>query len=326
MDSGFITSIKRSQNLKSKVFFLFKLIVALSLLFYLFTYVQLKNVVETISNSNVSLLLTSLVLLVPNIYLQYLKWRMTCKQLLGENRKRNTFLSLFYGFPPAVFTPGRTGEYIGRGLAFKDRPFMEIILATFVDKFFNVLVTITFGIISSILFMKVYYQTNNFISLPLLIVFSMIVIFAIVIIFSNKDWLYNLTTPLHRFKLLKGIEEKLLILKKLDSGFAIKMFLVSLLFFLCYLLQFMILMIAFSHHYEVWKYFWAANLIMFAKSILSPISISELGIREGASVFFLTKMGESSSTALNASLILFFINIIIPSVIGIFLLFVKNDD
>jgi len=65
---------------------------------------------------------------------------------------------------------------------------------------------------------------------------------------------------------------------------------------------------------------------MFAKTILSPLSFSELGVREGASIFFLTQMGESSSTALNASLSLFIINIIVPSLIGLFLLFVKNDD
>jgi uncharacterized membrane protein YbhN (UPF0104 family) len=65
---------------------------------------------------------------------------------------------------------------------------------------------------------------------------------------------------------------------------------------------------------------------MFTKSILSPITFGELGIREGAAIFFLTQMGELSSTALNASLALFFINIIIPSLIGLSLLFLKNDE
>jgi len=64
---------------------------------------------------------------------------------------------------------------------------------------------------------------------------------------------------------------------------------------------------------------------MFVKTIIPPISLGELGIREGASVFFISKMGEVSSVGFNASIFLFIINLLIPALIGVGMFLRKND-
>ena len=58
---------------------------------------------------------------------------------------------------------------------------------------------------------------------------------------------------------------------------------------------------------------------MFSKIII-PISFGDLGIREGAAIFFLGRVNVLKIHAFNASLLLFVINILIPSVVGIFLI------
>ena len=65
---------------------------------------------------------------------------------------------------------------------------------------------------------------------------------------------------------------------------------------------------------------------MFTKTIIPPISFGELGIREGASVFFITKMGETASVGFNSSIFLFMINLVIPAVIGVGMFLRKNDN
>ena len=313
-------------NIKTRVYFTLKLLVAISLLVYLFYFVELGNIVSTFLSSNVLLLAFSAALLVPNLYLQYWKWKITCDKLIGETSRSKIILSLFYGFPAAVFTPARAGEYFGRGLAFKDYRISEIIVATVADKLFTILVTSVIGSIGTILFINRYYQSSIYISLPLMIAFFVLAAIAITFIFPDKEWFYKFFSPLLKFKLFSKIGERLLILKNLDRDFAFKMISISTLFFFCYLLQFVILLAAFANHIELGKFFLEEEVILFAKTILSPISLSELGVREGASIFFLTQMGETSSTALNASLSLFVINIIVPALVGLFLLFVKNDD
>ncbi len=134
---------------KQKIFFFLKVIITASLLIYLFSYVQLNNIIETFTKANSQLILLSLILLIPNLYLQYWKWQVTCRQFFGEQSKRKLLLSLFYGFPAAVFTPARTGEYIGRGLMFKEYSFSDIVLAIFIDKFFTILITFLIGTVGS---------------------------------------------------------------------------------------------------------------------------------------------------------------------------------
>jgi hypothetical protein len=65
-------------------------------------------------------------------------------------------------------------------------------------------------------------------------------------------------------------------------------------------------------------------IVLFVKSVILPISIGDLGIRESASVFFYGQMGIPAAAALNASLCIFAVNIVFPSLMGIIVLFLSN--
>jgi uncharacterized membrane protein YbhN (UPF0104 family) len=65
--------------------------------------------------------------------------------------------------------------------------------------------------------------------------------------------------------------------------------------------------------------FVATCSMMLVKSLL-PISLSDLGIREASTIFFFSPFGVSQAAALNASLLLFFINVFLPGVGGAFFL------
>jgi len=47
---------------------------------------------------------------------------------------------------------------------------------------------------------------------------------------------------------------------------------------------------------------------------------------EGASVYFLTQMGETASVGFNSSIFLFIINLLIPALIGVGMFLRKNDN
>lgn len=313
-------------NNKAKIYFAIKIILAGLLIYYLISNVDFKNLLSTFLEANYFLLSACLALLIPNILLQYWKWELTCNKILGVTARRKIFMSLFYGFPAAVFTPGRAGEYFGRGLAFKDKNLSEVILATAVDKFFTIIVTFISGSISMIFFIDRYFETSIYAPLPLTISFFLFIVLGLAYLFSDKERFFNSASFLLRYKTFIKIRKKLLILKSLDRKYAYKMLFVSFLFFMCYILQFTLLLMAFSNQENLIIYFWTALVIMFAKSIFAPISFSEIGVREGAAIYFLAQIGESSSVALNSSLSLFAINIIIPSLIGLILLFIRTDD
>ena len=285
---------------KTTMIIITKILIAGGLLFFLIQWVEYDKIVYALSNANLYIIAVVLLLGIINIYLQYAKWNLTSRAVLRVNDKLKSIHSLFYGFSAGIITPLRIGEYFGRGIEFKDRSLLQVTLATLVDKFFP-LIIVAF----------------------IIIIFTLFYIF-ILLILSNKFWDTVLFSRNKSSQKLKTFFYRLEVFQNLDKKYFYKMFLISFLFYSCFLIQYGLLVTAFSNHYNFLNYLWAANLIMFTKTIIPPVSMGELGIREGASVYFLTQMGESASVAFNASILLFIINLLIPALIGVGLFFRKN--
>jgi uncharacterized membrane protein YbhN (UPF0104 family) len=303
-----------------------KVIIALGLLIYLIYAVNLKEILTAIKQANVYLIVTAFLLSAVNIYLQFYKWKITANVVLQENQNSKIWLSLFYGFSAGVFTPARIGEYFGRAIVFKNQSLLQVTIATLLDKLFLLLIVAFLGSISSILFIHYQYHVTFYLTVGLFIlVFALFYLFFWMI-FNDRFWDNFLFTKLRDSIKLHWLFEKIKVFRKLDKKYATNMFAISFLFYLCFLIQYALLVAGFSNHNTYFDYIWAGNLMMFAKTIIPPVSLGELGIREGASVFFITLLGESASVGFNASIFLFFINVLIPSLIGLTLLLKKNDD
>jgi hypothetical protein len=85
-----------------------------------------------------------------------------------------------------------------------------------------------------------------------------------------------------------------------------------------YLSQLVLLINAFSPIKFI-NGFIASAAIMMTKSLL-PISIGDLGIRESIAIFYFNQFDISQAGAFNASMLLFAINLLIPSITGMFLI------
>jgi len=303
-----------------------KIFIAFGLLYYLVSNIRISDIINAINEANFSLILITLALSFVNLYLQFYKWKITASTLLNENSNRKIFYSLFQGFSAAVFTPARIGEYFGRAIAFKDKSLLQITLATLIDKLFPLLIVAFFGSIASILFIHFYYEVSSYLTVSLFIVLFVLFYFIVLLIFNKNFWDNFLFNRIQSTKILSKYFDKISKLKNLDHRYSSKMIFISLLFYLCYLIQYVILVSAFSHNDNFIDYFWAGNLLMFSKTIIPPVSFGELGIREGASVFFIQQFGENASVGFNASIFLFFINVLLPALVGLILIFRKNDD
>lgn len=311
---------------KKLIFFLLKLFIAAGLLWFIVSEIKFSEIVSAIESANAGFLIAAFILTFLNIYLQYIKWKYTCNLLLNENSKGKIFTSLLHGLAAGVFTPARIGEYFGRAIVFKDKPVYKVALATLLDKFFPLLMVAIFGSISSILFLHFEYEVTSFITLSLFIALFTLFYFLIYFLLSERFWDSFIFEKLRKSERLRYFLDKIKEFKNLDRKYFAKMLIISFLFYFCFLVQYALLVAAFSHHFNFFDYLWAGNLIMFAKTIIPPISLGELGIREGASVYFISSLGESASVGFNASIFLFVINVLFPSIIGLFLLIKKSDD
>lgn len=311
---------------KSVLINISKIIIATGIIYYLINYVEYNQIVSAIRDANLSIIFIVFLLGVLNVYLQYSKWRLTCKEVLGVEAKSKILRSLFYGFSAGIITPLRIGEYFGRGIEFKDKSMIQVTIATLVDKFFPLLMVAFLGSISSLLFIYYYFNISIYIVLALFILIFTFFYFLVLLLINNRFWDSFLFSKINSSTKLKPFIEKLKIFESLDRAYFYNMLFISFLFYSCFLIQYALLVIGFSHNSNFMNYIWAGNLIMFAKTIIPPISFGELGIREGASVYFITMMGESASVGFNASIFLFIINLVIPALVGVGMFLKKNGN
>jgi len=328
MDS-IISSVKNyydKRRLKKSAFLVIvKLLIAIGLVSYMVYHVNLKEIATAFAKADYRFIILALLLTLVNISLQYFKWELTCNAILKEYNRKKIFYSLFYGFAAGPFTPARIGEYFGRALEFKDKPMIQVTVATLVDKFFLLITIAFFGSIGSILFLKDYYHVNSYIIFSFFVLIFVLSYFLIMLIINPKLWHNFLTNRMRNSKRFHKLFSEVLLLKELDRKFLTKISLISFLFYSCFVIQFAVLAVGFSQHGNFVNFIWAGNMVMFAKTIIPQISFGDLGIREGASIFFLTKMGQTSSIGFDSGISLFGINVLLPALIGLILLIKKNN-
>jgi uncharacterized membrane protein YbhN (UPF0104 family) len=310
---------------KNRIFFIIRILIAAGLISFLISYLNFSEIYSALEEANYILILLAGSLLVVNVFLQFRKWKLTCKSILEEDNNKTIFTSLLHGFAGGAFTPARIGEYFGRAVVFKEKSLLQVTVATFLDKFFVLIILAFIGSAASILFIHFYYEASVYLTVSLFVVVFALFYLLILLLISPQFWDNFFFNRLRESKKLYKIFGKLRVLKNLDRTYSLKMSLISLLFYFCYIIQFAILVSAFTHSYNYFDYLWSGNLVMFAKTFIPAISFGELGIREGASVFFLGEMGVTESAAFNASIFLFIINVLIPSLIGLVMLFKKNN-
>ena len=154
-----------------------KIIIALGLLIYIISSVNLEEIFIAIKQANLYLIILVFLLSFLNIYLQFYKWKITANVVLQENHNSKIWMSLFYGFSAGIFTPARIGEYFGRAIVFKNKSLLQVTLATLLDKIFLLLIVAFFGSISSILFIHYYYHVTVHLTAALFVVIFRIILF-----------------------------------------------------------------------------------------------------------------------------------------------------
>lgn len=311
---------------KRRLAYLLKLLVAAAVMVMLLKRVNIHELLTAFSSANMYCISIALVLLIPNIYIQYFKWHYLVRLVKPDVSNQETFNSLLAGFTFGFITPGRLGEF-GRAFFIKDCPWVKVLGMALMDKLFSLAVVIFWGAIGLMFFVgrQLYIYT-----LVPIIVFTLITLIVIYSILLRPEIIRSF---LYSLNIILPFREKIKTLMSSLDNFhrtqAMNLLLLSVGFYFIFFLQFYILICAFQPS-PVLPSFLAIASVMIVKSLL-PISFGDLGIRESAAIFFLGRIGVPEATAFNASILLFVINLLIPSIVGLILLlkyrliFQKNE-
>lgn len=311
---------------KEKIFFFIKVLLSLVIIIYFVYKIDFKSAMQIMVLGNHYLIGGAGLLCILNIYLQYSKWRLIVSKCLHINHSSSIFYSLMHGIAIGSFTPARLGEYIGRKIALTHATLFQITALTVIDKLFSLFVTLGFGAAATILYLHFMVGVSSYISLSLLFSFLISVMIAGYLLTHQNLWNSTLIRQIQKISLLKNIAYKLSLIKNLESGVLWRSLGLNVLLYSCFLTQYVLLLMAFDSNASALSSYWSGSLMFFAKTIIPAISLGELGIREGASMFFAKQFSIPEVAGFNAAIGIFLINIFVPSFIGMLLLFKKSDD
>jgi len=207
------------------------------------------------------------------------------------------FKSLLVGYPLGFVTPGRLGE-IGRALYVKEISQSKTLRLFILDKLTNLVITLLFGSIGILFLFET--QLTPAVKTTIWLILGM----------TLGTLLYSIC-----FTSIVSLIGRLAKINHFNRMNQLVLLAFSILFYFIFLAQYLLLVLNFDT-INIFAAFKAAASVFLTKTIL-PISFSDLGIREGAAVYFFGKVGVNAAAALNASLLLFLFNIAVPAIAGL---------
>ena len=243
-------------------------------------------------------------LLIPNLGIQLLKWGYLVRRTRPGTSVRDIAISLFVGFSFGMVSPARMGE-VARGLGIPGESRTKMAGLTLVDRGFSFAMTVIAATVGLMILRP-----------RIACVPGIVAICTIVWVCLRAGRLggafHRLTNRLpfrDRTSSLIGS------LDVLDTRVSLYLLLLCAAFNLIFLLQFHLLLAAFA---EV-SWLRTAPLIpmVFVIKALLPITFIDLGVREWASIALFSRVGMEQADALNASLLLFLIDVVVPGLVGL---------
>ncbi len=278
--------------IKEKTLFVIKYFIGLALLFWILSRVDRKQLAELFLSLPASTVLSILGLSFVNLFFQFNLWKYLIERHSGPHPIGDLLASFLAGFTFRLMLPGGHAE-ITKVFLISGRKRGKII-AFGIEKLFQTLLKIL--LISLVV--------------PLVFPEYKLLLWSI----SGITLIGFLVLPfVLRTKRINSFQEK-------DVSYG-PIFWVSFIhyipIFFCIAGQYFLMLslgytIAFDQIMIVTVFIWAAGLL--------PISISGLGVRENLAAFILSRYAVDSATAVGTSLFIFFINAIVPAIIGVFII------
>ena len=298
----------QSKRRKSILQLLFRSLFAIIILLVLFQFVSLSDAKKALLTARTEYIVGAVVLMFVNIGFQILKWRYFVRLVDPTATSLETAASLLFGITLGAITPGQIGEFGGRALHHSSISAGTIVGLTLVDKVQMMCIMGIMGVTSLVILFQCEATAGT--------ITAVVSTFVFLFVFFRLDTLQRIMS---QFKL--GFFERPAIQDLLSAVGIFKLrdlivsFCLSAGFYTIIYLQMFLLLNAFSQ-VNAGDAFLGFAAMMFLKSLV-PISLGDLGIREWGSVYFYEQLGIANATALNASFLLFAINILLPSLIGL---------
>ena len=318
-----LTEIKA--NKKNKLVLILKIVIVFVSLWVIYRQVIVKDSFKQsldeyrvlLNERHTWFILTALlVMMIFNWLLEAVKWQL----LMSKIQKVSLGLSLsaiFSGITVSFFTPNRIGEYAGRVLHLDSKRRIKAVLATLIGSMNQLLITVIFGVIALLFSLKSSLADMRFVY-SIVCGISLVALTGIVVFYFNVSHFYGF---LHRIKFLKRYDKYTEVFTFYHSKELSRITLLSAIRYLVFTTQYVLLLYLLGVNIELFAAYRLIFLIFIVMAIIPTFAIAELSIRGSVALYFMAPLSSQSIGIVAASFSLWFINLVIPAIMGAFTLF-----
>lgn len=273
------------------------------------------SIVFTNSHFKVIPFLFVCILMHANWGLEALKWQrlIQCNQRISYAK---AISGVLVGLPLALVTPNRIGEIGGRAIVL-NKGYKEAVFATLLGSLTQLTATLIFGTIGAFLYL-LFFQKNTKIQIIAIIAIAIIFILCCLVLYcKNKRWVQVLCLK----SLGRNLFRKLLYLTHLfTSKDIVQTLIISLARYAIFSSQFGILIHMLILELSLLQIFVGITLMYLFTTIIPTSILGEIGIRGSVAMFIFESFTTDVSIIFQISLLIWIINIVLPTLIGSFLL------
>jgi len=262
---------------------------------------------------NLFYLLFSIILMPINWFLESLKFKILLHNIQTISNKQS-IKAILSGITVSIFMPKRIGDFGGRIIFLKKNNKIKGVLATLLGSMSQLIITIIIGLS----FFPAYLNYNNIlqkynINENIIFAFSLLSIIIVLFIFLNIS---KLNIYIKRVSFLNKYNNLLSFVNQYTKKQLLSLLTLSLLRYFIFSSQFILLLHSFNVTLPYNEAIIGISQIYFLMIVIPVFSLGELSIRGSLSVWVLNSFTPLVSGVLATSILLWFINLAIPAIIG----------
>ncbi|MDR2010747.1 MAG: flippase-like domain-containing protein [Bacteroidales bacterium] len=255
-----------------------------------------------------------IILMFLNWSIESVKWKVLVDTL--ENISFiNSFKAIWTGITVGIVTPNRVGEFGGRILFLKKESRLKATSLTLYGDLSQFIVTIIFGIMGFYLISSNILFYNSEVKQFEQFIWGLAAIVIVITLFFyfNINFCLN---KLNNVKKLKNISEKFTPDREISFNLKIKTILFSIIRYITFSVQFYLALLLFGVEISIIDSLIATSSIYLSLNIIPNIPFAEIGLRSSFAVIFLGFYTDKITAVVLASLLIYIINVGIPTLIG----------
>ena len=255
----------------------------------------------------------ALLLLPLNLLLETVGWHRLVRPVAPATRWRTAAGSLLAGHALGFVSPAGLGTYAGRAYTLPHTRRGTLMALVFTDRLLAMVIGVGMGLLGYLAYLKAATPA------PAALWFGVFVLGIVLVMGLSAMLLF----PRMSYRLLNRLarrnrfRHRLRFLRRYQTSAMLELVGLATLRYAVYTTQFVLLLYAFAPDLSFVAAYLGVSAVFFAKYLIPPITLMDLGIREGAAVFFLAAFGVTQAVAFDAAFLLFCINLLGPALLGV---------